>query len=323
MRKSVQHLAAAALFLSITTAAPAFGYEKEIDSLSVTMADKIVSKGKKSVAVVDFTDLQGNVRELDRYLAEMFSVALAGKNKGFRVIDRNNLNSIIKEYKLSKTGIIDPETARKLGKVAGVDALVTGTLIPIGDNVQLMVKVLDSETADVIDSAKIDIARTQPINELLGKGIASEAATSASAGGEKQASSKNTAVTAQVVKDILFEVKECKTSGSTLTCYLSATNKGGDMDIQIYSRYGNSRRSRMFDSLSNEQNVSAIEFANKKSDNNYVTHMLVSGVKTRLDLTFEGIDERADKLALLEITCCEIASGNDFKVQLRDIPISR
>ena len=99
MRKSVQHFAAAALFLSITTAAPALGYEKEIDDLSMTMAEKIASKGKNSVAVVDFTDLQGNVRELDRFLAEMFSVALAGTGKGFRVIDRNNLNSIIKEYK--------------------------------------------------------------------------------------------------------------------------------------------------------------------------------------------------------------------------------
>jgi hypothetical protein len=62
MRKSVQHFAAAALFLSITTAAPAFCYEKEIDSLSVTMADKIASKGKARVAVVDFADLEGNVR---------------------------------------------------------------------------------------------------------------------------------------------------------------------------------------------------------------------------------------------------------------------
>ncbi len=51
--------------------------------------------------------------------------------------------------------------------------------------------------------------------------------------------------------------------------------------------------------------------------------MLISGVKTRLDLTFEGIDDGADKLALLEITCNELASNNVFKVQLRDIPISR
>ncbi len=171
MRKSVQHLAAAALFLSITTAAPAFGYEKEIDALSVTMAEKIASKGKAKVAVVDFADLEGNIRYFDKFIAEQFSVALAGAGKGFRVIDRSNLNSLIKEHKLSKTGMIDPATARQLGKVAGVDALVTGTLTPIGDNVQLIVKVLDAETADVIDSAKINIARTQAVNELLGKEI--------------------------------------------------------------------------------------------------------------------------------------------------------
>lgn len=152
-------------------ASSAWGYEKEIEQLSATMAEKIADKGKKTVAVVDFTDLEGNVTQLDRFIAEEFSVALAGAGKGFRVIDRTHLKSIIKENKLSATGLIDSATARKLGKIAGVDALVTGTLTPFGDNVHLTVKVLDSDTADIIDSAKEDIAKTPAINELLGKDL--------------------------------------------------------------------------------------------------------------------------------------------------------
>ena len=189
MRKSVQHFAATALFLSIITATPAFGYEKEIDSLSVTMAEKIASKGKASVAVVDFADLEGKIRFFDKFIAEQFSVALAGAGKGFRVIDRTNLNSLIKEHKLSKTGLIDQATAKQLGKIAGVDALVTGTMTPIGDNVQLIVKVLDAETADVIDSAKINIARTQAVNELLDKEIET-ASTDGDAAQNKPAQTK-------------------------------------------------------------------------------------------------------------------------------------
>ena len=93
-------------------------YEKEINRLSATMAEKITQAGKSRVAVVDFTDLQGNVTELGRFIAEEFSVSLAGAGKGFKVVDRVYLKSIIKEHKLSATGLIDPTTARKLGKIA-------------------------------------------------------------------------------------------------------------------------------------------------------------------------------------------------------------
>jgi TolB-like protein len=159
------------MFFVLLVAVSAWGYEKEIEQLSATMAEKIADKGKKTVAVVDFTDLEGNVTQLDRFIAEEFSVALAGAGKGFRVIDRTHLKSIIKENKLSATGLIDPATARKLGKIAGVDALVTGTLTPFGDNVRVTVKVLDSDTADIIDAAKSKFAKTQAIDEMLGKEI--------------------------------------------------------------------------------------------------------------------------------------------------------
>lgn len=326
MRKSLQHVAAA-VFLSLALAAPSWGYEKEIDALSVTMAQKIASKGKTRVAVVDFADLEGNVRYFDKFIAEQFSVALAGAGKGFRVIDRSNLNSLIKEHKLSATGMINPATAMKLGKIAGADALVTGTLTPIGDNVQLIVKVLDANTADVIDSGKINIARTQAVNELLEKNISSESTGSASVNGSQQASAKK-AVTTQVVKDILFEAIDCKASGNSLTCHLAATNKKDDREIRLYIRTIDEKRSRMFDNLSSEKNVSSIDIANKKSssDNNgneYVDHMLVSGIQTRLTISFEGIDNKADRVALLDLTCKEITSDTVFKVQFRDIPISR
>ncbi len=318
MNKRTLSICGVAMFLSMLVSS-AFGYEKEIEQLSSAMAEKIADKGKKTVAVVDFTDLEGNVTQLDRFIAEEFSVALAGAGKGFRVIDRTHLKSIIKEHKLSATGLIDPEAARKLGKIAGVDALVTGTLTPFGDNVRLTVKVLDSETADIIDSAKSNFAKTQAIDELLGKEIPAERAINTPTG----VTEKVDAVMSQVVKDILFELKECKVSGNVLTCRVIVTNKKDDRNIRVYSNSDDRRRSRMSDDLLNEKNVSSIEFANKISNSSLVDHELVLGIKTRLNLIFEEIDKKAGRLTLLEIKCEEIASGNEFKVQFRNIPISR
>ena len=148
-----------------------FAYEEEIKDISANMAKKIADAGKKTIAVADFTDLQGNVTELGRFLAEEFSVALAGAGTGFEVVDRIHLKSIIMEHKLSATGMIDPTTARKLGKITGVQALITGTVTPFGDNVRITVKILDTETAKIIGASTANIAKTKAIEELLARGI--------------------------------------------------------------------------------------------------------------------------------------------------------
>jgi len=137
------------------------------------LTDRIAQVGKKRIAVVDFTDLQGNVTELGRFLAEEFSVALVGAGKGFEIIDRVHLKSILAEHKLALTGVIDPKTARQLGRIAGVDALLTGSVTPFGDNIRVSVKVLDTETAMIIAASSGSIARTAAINELLARGIES------------------------------------------------------------------------------------------------------------------------------------------------------
>ena len=160
------------LLLLLFFVSTAFAYEKEINTLSVAMAEKISKAGRTSVAVVDFTDLEGNVTHLGRLIAEEFSIALAGASKDFKVIDRTHLNSIIKENKLSATGLTDPTTARKLGKIVGVQALITGTLTPFGENVRLAIKVLDTSTAEIINAKRGNIAKIQRIEELLAKGIA-------------------------------------------------------------------------------------------------------------------------------------------------------
>lgn len=154
-----------------SVASLAYAYEDEVNSISAKMAEEIAKSGKTNVAVVDFTDIQGNTTELGRFLAEEFSVAFAQRQEGFRVIDRIHLKSIIKEHKLSATGIIDPTTARKLGEIAGVDALVTGSITPFGDNVRITIKILDTKSAMIIGASKGNIAKTKAIEELLLRGI--------------------------------------------------------------------------------------------------------------------------------------------------------
>jgi TolB-like protein len=152
-------------------ATPAAGYQREVQAAADTLGEKLAGAGKRSVAVVDFTDLQGEVTELGRFLAEEMSVALASSSRPLEVVDRTHLKTLIQEHKLSATGLIDPATAKKLGQIAGVDALVTGTLTPFGDTVRLTLKVLDTSTARIVAATTAEIAKTKAIEELVAQGV--------------------------------------------------------------------------------------------------------------------------------------------------------
>src|SRR6266550_89158 len=207
------------IFLVIVAVAFVSSAAQDMRPLSSALAKSITASGRKTVAVIDFTDLQGNVTELGRFLAEEFSIHLLADAKGFEVIDRTYLKSILQEHKLATTGLIDPQTARKLGQIAGVDTLVTGTIIPLGDSVRLTAKVLDTSTAKMVGASTADIPKTRPIEDLLAKGIGGSQPT------PQPPTEPQSAALSVEENELLFVVKSCGRSGETLRCTGSVTNK--------------------------------------------------------------------------------------------------
>ncbi len=57
-------------------------------------------------------------------MAEGGSVALAIERKGFKVVERTHVKTIVYKHKLVVTGMIGPKTAKKLGQISRVDGLV-------------------------------------------------------------------------------------------------------------------------------------------------------------------------------------------------------
>ncbi len=161
-----------AVALTFAVPVPVHAQDQELRDLATQLAQKITKSGKKTVAVVDFTDLQGTVTELGRFLAEELSVCLSQQASGFQVIDRTYLKTILREHKLDASGLIDPATASKLGEITGVQALITGTITPLGDNVSLSVKVLNATTEAIIAATITKIPRTEAINVLLNTSVA-------------------------------------------------------------------------------------------------------------------------------------------------------
>lgn len=294
------------------------GYEKEIERLSSAMTENIAKGGKKTIAVVDFTDLQGNVTELGRFIAEEFSASLAGAGRGFEVIDRTHLKVLLKEHKLAVTDIMDPSTARKLGQIAGVDALITGTITPFGDTVRLSVKILDTTTAKVIGASRGNIAKTKAIEELLARGI--ETGALSSTGTELSTVPRTKAQQRVEAKGFIFHLRRCEMSGDSITCHLTVTNKNQDRELRINGSRGYTPHSRIFDDSGNEYMAYQVQLGSKNGTND-MRSLLISGIPTKISLSFQKVSTQARSLSLLEIGSWE-KSGN-FRAQLRNIPLSK
>lgn len=282
-----------ALILGVVfLARPAPGYEQQMAAQAQVIATKLEASEMKTIAVVDFTDLRGNVTELGRFLAEELSIGLAGLDRGFEVVDRTHLKALLDEHELSATGLIDSTTARELGRIAGVGALITGTVIPLGDSVRLAVKVLDTETARIVTSTTGNIPKTQAIHELLEREIPTvgHSGTRADSGTTWTASRSH-----RVAMDgFVFRLLRCALSyGTTLYCGVSVASVQGDCELTL------SEVSRAVTDKGIPYEVRSI-FLGNVGHRHGATKTLDKGIPTKFTLEF-SVAPGIEKLSVLEV----------------------
>jgi TolB-like protein len=222
-----------AMMMALATAAT--GYQQQMQTAAGTIGGSMTKTSKKSVAVVDFTDLQGNATELGRFLAEQLSVALSTAGGAYEVIDRNHLRAILQEHKLSATGLIDPQTARKVGQMAGAECLVSGSITPFSESVNLSIKLLDTNTAKILGGVTVEIPRTSTINELLARGIGtqlvSETASPTSRAPASSGTAKGSPATG-LAYGVEVSINECKKEDRMVTCQGTLRN-GTDATVHV------------------------------------------------------------------------------------------
>jgi TolB-like protein len=107
----------------------------------------------KSIAVAEFTNDTGEPRfdYLKKAFAESLMTKLARRPE-LSFVERSQLDKAIKEIGFGQTAFADGAKAAQIGKMAGANALVTGSLIKAGDRFEINVRMIDVETAKVLVS---------------------------------------------------------------------------------------------------------------------------------------------------------------------------
>ena len=117
------------------------------------------STGAK-VAVLEFNYADNKTSQGPAIVQERITTALVQKRVGV-VVERKLLDRVMGELKLQRSGIMDERTIKQIGKVLGVDYVVTGTLNDTGKNkTEVNARVIDVETAKVIGASSTEIAKT-------------------------------------------------------------------------------------------------------------------------------------------------------------------
>ncbi len=93
------------------------------------------------------------------YFGEQLSFSLA-KSDIFALVERKNLQGILKELELSMSGLAEEANAAKVGKLLGAKLLVAGKLYKKKNEYELFLKLVRVETAEVLSvtKARLDFA---------------------------------------------------------------------------------------------------------------------------------------------------------------------
>jgi TolB-like protein len=94
-------------------------------------------------------------KTIESYLRTTIARSLA-----YELVDRQNLGSILDEMELSLSGLVEGAALPEIGKLAGVKALLWGSISENGPNFLVNLNVTEVESAKVIGSANFEIEKT-------------------------------------------------------------------------------------------------------------------------------------------------------------------
>jgi FlgO protein len=304
-----------------------------VDELAAKLAKSYGDGKHGKVAIVPLRELGGSENLLGTYIAETLTNSFF--DVGYRdIVERQMLDRALQELKLSLTGMIDAESAKKIGKFLHADLVVGGTMTDLGGEVSVNCRMFAVETSQVVAVATTKIVKDDNVKSMQSKGPATAGGNGES--GSQRAEPKPVEETVQEIQGISFRLKGCTHRGTTVDCELSVTALDDDAQIRV------SRESRLVDADGNETETSFLSFS--AGDSNRVRSQrvggfsgttksddgleLVRGVERTGRLRFEGVEVIGGQVPLIEIRFGGVTSFSagrrgvrDARIQFRNVKV--
>lgn len=216
-----------------------------IQSLVDQMITSMEQQQKRKLALLDFTKLDGSVDNFGRYVSEQLITQMFLTRK-FEVIERRQLDKILSELKLNLSDLINPENAKRLGKIYGVDAIATGSVTELAATLAVNSRLIETETGRVFAVASARFAKDPDVLSLIGTQVLSPPT------GDSRSGSKAGRIEAE---GFVFEPRACRrTARTNVVCTVSFTNADNEeRELEIFNSWaGFKGRTQLVDNGGNE-----------------------------------------------------------------------
>ena len=166
IKKSIQTLIGVLtlnLFLFADTS-----FQTGITLLGQETAKELNLQGKRKIAILEFNDLNGNINDFGRYVAEeLITQLFADSAKNYAIVDRLQLTKLLKSMKISDKELLNPGTIRSINQVLDVDAIISGSIINLGENIKINVKIISVTSQKIIASKSMVLKNDANIRRLM------------------------------------------------------------------------------------------------------------------------------------------------------------
>lgn len=93
------------------------------------MEDRLKARVLKSIAVFDFSSPAGSQDAGIIVSSNLITYLFNNASGDIKILERENLKSILEEMKLGQIGIVSGETAKEMGRVYGIDVAIMGSVL--------------------------------------------------------------------------------------------------------------------------------------------------------------------------------------------------
>ncbi|MBU1078227.1 MAG: CsgG/HfaB family protein [Spirochaetes bacterium] len=128
-----------------------------------------LSASGKRITVLPFSDVRPKEmkEDYDSPVTILQKKLITGLNrKGFLVVERENLDKILKEQEFQLTGLVDAKDAVQIGKLSGAELIMTGSITEYQRTIypkaklKMTIKVISVETGLVVSSQDISASKS-------------------------------------------------------------------------------------------------------------------------------------------------------------------
>lgn len=273
-----------------------------LDQQLQNLTNQIISSFKESeiskIAIIEFADLNGNITNLGIFIAEELITRIFMTDK-FDVVERNLLNKIIKEQEFGMTGYIDDESAISIGKILGVEAIVSGSITDLGNSIKINARLISTEKGSIFSVASITLPKDKTIIKLMGE------SSIKTIGSKKKPETKDVQITekqTQIKQDVEFIFEQCFYAAETVTVVFSVTNQSDDKEITLYDRYERKNYVRIIDEQGREFRSPRFTLGTHKNGWNGIPNVtMVNGVSTKLIYNFKNIKQKPEIIKRMDL----------------------